>query len=106
MVCGSFVTAGFVVVVVFVAGAVVLDVSVGLVVKGVFVVKLGFVVKGAVGLVDKAGLVAGLVTVDVTGGRVEPPPVVIVGRVPLPVGVVPEVMEPEVRPVNEGRSLN
>jgi hypothetical protein len=109
------VTAGLVVVVVFVAGVVVLDVSVGLVVKGtfgasvVFGVRLGFVVKDAGGLVgrvgvDKAGLVAVLVSVDVTGGRVEPPPVVIVGRAPPPVGVVPEVMEPEVRPVNEGRS--
>ena len=108
---GLVVTVGLVVVVVFVAGVVVLDVIDGLVVKGVFVVKLGFVVKDAGGLVgrvgvDKAGLVAVLVSVDVTGGRVEPPPVVIVGRVALPVGVVPEVMEPEVRPVNEGRSLN
>jgi len=115
---GLVVTVGFVTGVVFV-GVVVLDVIDGLVVKGVFGasvvfgVRLGFVVKDAGGFVgkvgfgaDKEGLVVGLVTVDVTGGRVEPPPVVIVGRVSLPVGVVPEVMEPEVRPVNEGRSLN
>ena len=91
-----FVIVGFavvvfgVVVVVFVAGVVVLDVSVGLVVKGtlgasvVFGTLLVFVVKDAGGLVGNAGLVVGLVTVDVTGGSVTPPlvvaPVVRLGR--------------------------
>jgi hypothetical protein len=123
-----------VVVVVFVAGVVVLDVSVGLVVKGtlgarvvlgfavVFVVKdaggfVGRVGFGAVGAVGKVGLVVGLVTVEVIGGRVTPPPVGADGLTPLPVGNVPmfelgrspepsEVIEPDSRPVSEGRSLN
>ena len=86
-----FVIVGFaVVVVVFVAGVVVLDVSVGLVVKGtlgasvVFGTLLVFVVKDAGGFVGNAGLVVGLVTVDMTGGSVTPPlvvaPVVRLGR--------------------------
>jgi hypothetical protein len=79
-----------VVVVVFVAGAVVLDVSIGLVVKGTLGARvvLGFavvfVVKDAGGFVGKVGLGVGLVTVDVTGGRVTPllvsAPVVRLGR--------------------------
>ena len=99
------VTAGFVAgVVTLVVGVVVLDVIVGLVVKGtfgasvVFGMVLGFVT---------AGLDVGEVTVEVIGGRVAPPPVVVAPAVKL--GRAPdasEVMEPELRPVNEGRSLN
>jgi hypothetical protein len=112
-----FVIAGVVtfgvVVVVFVAGVVtlgvVVDVSVGLVVKGVLgaSVVLGtalvFVVKDAGGLVGKVGFVDGAVTVEVIGGRVATPLEVTgpVGRAPEP----SEVIEPEVRPSNEGRLL-
>jgi hypothetical protein len=114
-----FVTVGFTVVfgvVVVVFGNVVLDVSDGLVVKGtlgasvVFGTLLVFVVKDAGGLVGSVGfgavgVVVGLVIVEVIGEAVEPLPVVMVGRAPPPVGVVPEVIEPEVRPVKDGRSL-
>jgi hypothetical protein len=98
-------------------GKVVLDVSDGLVVTGtlgasvVFGTLLVLVVKDAGGLVGSVGfgavgVVVGLVSVEVIGEVVEPLPVVIVGRAPPPVGVVPEVIEPDSRPVNEGRSLN
>jgi len=107
-------------VVVFVVGVVVLDVSVDLVGKRVFgaSVVLGtmlvFVVKDAGGFVGKVAFCAGgkvslfvgLVTVEVTGGGLAPPPIGVVPvfrleRVPEP----SEVIEPEVRPVNEGRSF-
>ena len=104
------VTAGVVtfgvVVVVFVAGVVdlgvVVDASVGLVVKGtfgasvVFGTVLVFVVKDAGDFIGNAGFV----TVEVMGG-VELPPVGLVGRAPEP----PEVIEPDSRPVKDGRSL-
>tara|TARA_R110000868_G_scaffold22204_2_gene91159 strand:- start:1305 stop:1808 length:504 start_codon:yes stop_codon:yes gene_type:complete len=95
-------------VVVFVVGVVVLDVSVDLVGKRVFgaSVVLGtmlvFVVKDAGG---KVSLFVGLVTVEVTGGGLAPPPIGVVPvfrleRVPEP----SEVIEPDCRPANAGRS--
>ena len=97
-------------------GKVVLDVSDGLVVKGtfgasvVFGTVLVFVVKDAGGLVGSVGFgvvgaVVGLVTVEVIGEVVEPLPVVMAGRAPPPLGFPPEVIEPDSRPVKEGRSL-
>jgi hypothetical protein len=99
-----------VVVVVFVAGVVVLDVSVGLVVKGtfganvVFGTLLVFVVKDAGGLVVVGRAGFGDVIVEVTpvdGLGATDVPVGPLGRSPEP----SEVIEPEGRPVNEGRSL-
>jgi len=79
-----------------------------------FAVELGLLTFGlTVGFTTDVGvvvLVVGVVvvlfvTVEVIGEVVEPLPVVIVGRAPPPVGAVPEVIEPEVRPVKDGRSL-
>jgi hypothetical protein len=86
-------------------GKVVLDVSDGLVVKGTLGASVVFGTLLVLVVKDAGGLAVGLVTAEVMGEVVAPPPVVIVGRAPPPVGAVPEVIEPEVRPVNDGRSL-